>query len=433
MIRSLYRGDCLTILEDYILPESVDLVYLDPPFNSKSIYNLPFKAKDKTHKAVEAFKDTWIWKDEPDEFGWSDSHRLEILRNHPELRALAFLVDFARKQDTPKNSMGSYILSMTWRLQAIQKALKPTGAVYLHCDPTANYFLRMIMDCIFGRKNYRNEIVWCYTGPGSPKMRQFNRKHDTILWYNKGKIWTFNKESIRLPYAQSTINRGQYDSNSPTTGSGLRDTERGKVPEDWWTQFPSGGQISKYERLGYPTQKPLALLERIIKTSTNPDDIILDPFCGCGTTVHAAESLRRQWIGIDISRFSIGLVNERILSNFKGLLSQTDIDISGQPETINDARKLAQQDPFEFEKWVCGKIGANGMAARRGADGGIDGIIELVAIESGKVKDKTAIVQVKGGNVTADSVRALDTVVRRSGSVSGIMVCFEEKMRTVEN
>ena len=329
--------------------------------------------------------------------------------------------------------MGSYILAMTWRLQAIRRVLKNTGSIYLHCDPTANHYLRMIMDCIFGKDNFRNEIVWCYTGPGSPKMRQFNRKHDTIFWYNKGDTWTFNKESLRLPYAQSTVNCGQYDSNSPTTGSGLRDTERGKVPETWWTQFTSGGQISKHERLGYPTQKSLALLERIITASSNKGEVILDPFCGCGTAVHAAQSLERQWIGIDISRFSIGLIKERIMSNFKGVLSQSNIEIRGQPETINDVRQLAQQDPFEFEKWVCGKIGANGMAARRGADGGIDGIIELVAIERGKVKDETAIVQVKGGHVTADSVRALDTVVRRSGAASGIMVCFEDRMRTVEN
>jgi len=322
---------------------------------------------------------------------------------------------------------------MTWRLQAIRRVLKDTGSVYLHCDPTVNYFLRLIMDCVFGRKNYRNEIVWCYTGIGSPKMRQFNRKHDTIFWYNKGKTWTFNKESIRLPYAESTKKRGQYDSNSPNAGSGLRDTERGKVPETWWTKFPNGGQMSKHERLGYPTQKPLALLERIITASSNKGDIVLDPFCGCGTAVHAAESLGRQWIGIDISRFSVGLINERIMSNFKGVLSQTDIEIFGQPETISDARQLASQDPFEFEKWVCGKIGANGMAARRGADGGIDGIIEFKYPQDGKEVKTTAIVQVKGGNVTADSVRALETVVRRSGSAAGIMVCFEDRMRTVDN
>ena len=435
MIRSLYRGDCLTILNDYVEPESVNLVYLDPPFNSKSTYNLPFKKIKGTHntKAVEAFTDTWTWQDTPDESGLSDNDRLEMLRNDPTLRHVAFLVDFAREQDTPKNSMGSYILSMIYRLQAIRRVLKPTGSVYLHCDPTANYFLRLVMDCVFGRSNYRNEIVWCYTGPGSPNMRQFNRKHETIFWYNKGKTWTFNRDAVRVPHKKlNTNNRGAMIDAPLTEEERDKYLDMGKVPETWWSKFSPVGRIAT-ERLGYPTQKPLALLERIIKASSNPDDIVLDPFCGCGTTVHAAESLGRQWIGIDISRFSIGLINERIVKNFPGNLSQSDVKLFGLPETINDAKALAKQDPFEFQKWVCGKIGANGMAQRRGADGGIDGIMEIATIKRGKVKDATAIVQVKGGNVTADSVRALDTVVRRSGSMSGIMVCFENQMRTVGN
>ena len=164
---------------------------------------------------------------------------------------------------------------------------------------------------------------------------------------------------------------------------------------------------------------------------------MLDPFCGCGTAVHAAESLGRQWTGIDISRFSVGLINERILTNFGGVFSPSDvIEIYGQPATIGDARRLAQRYPFEFEKWACGKIGANGMAARvgePGPDGGIDGIIEFWAVRNGKPDKHTAIVQVKGRHVTADSVRALDTVVRRSRSLAGIMVCFANQMRTVDN
>ena len=431
MIRSLYRGDCLSILEDYIEPESVDLVYLDPPFNSKSTYNLPFKGREKTHKAVEAFKDTWTWQDKPDESGLSDNGRLEALRSNPELQDVAFLVDFARKQDTPKNSMGSYILSMTWRLRAIHRVLKPTGTVYLHCDPTANYFLRMVMDCIFRRSNFRNEVVWHYYNVASNAKQFFGRKHETVLFYSKSNRASFNWDDMREDYAP---NSNWVKSSASYGDSRYGPNENGKLMHDVW-RIPTINNKA-HERLGYPTQKPLALLERIIKASSSRGEIVLDPFCGCGTAVHAAESLGRQWIGIDISRFSIGLITERILSNFKGVLSPTDIEISGQPETIKDARTLARQDPFEFEKWVCGKIGANGMASRvgkRGADGGIDGIIELVAVEKGEVKDKTAIVQVKGGTVTADSVRALSEVVRRSGSVLGIMVCFENRMRTVEN
>lgn len=436
-IRSLYRGDCLTILDDYIPPESVDLVYLDPPFNSKSIYNLPFKSREKTHKPVQAFTDTWTWQDMPDETGLSDNDRLAELRNDLRLRDLAFLVDYARKQDTPNNSMGSYILSMTYRLQAIHKALKPTGSVYLHCDPTANYFLRMAMECIFGRQNFKNEIVWHYPSM-SRAQNWFPKKHDIILFYSKGATYTFNTddEYVREKYAKTTISRSKYGGAGFTRSDGESNYLKSntKLCDTVWN-IPH--VKSKNEALGYPTQKPLALLNRIISASSNHNDLILDPFCGCGTAVHAAESLERQWIGIDISRFSVRLINERILSNFGGVFSPSDvIEIYGQPETINEARRLAQSYPFEFEKWACGKIGANGMAARvgqRGADGGIDGIIEFWAVRNGKPEKHTAIVQVKGGNVTADSVRALDTVVRRSGSMAGIMVCFANQMGTVNN
>ena len=249
MIRSLYRGDCLNVLEDYIEPESVDLVYLDPPFNSKSTYNLPFKDKDKTHKAVAAFKDTWTWQDTPDESGLSDNDRLEELHNHLTLRDIASLVDIARKHDTPQNSMGSYILSMTYRLQAIYKVLKPTGSVYLHCDPTANYFLRMIMDCVFGRSNYRNEIVWGYKWGGTSK-KYFARKHQTIFWYSKTQDWIFNIDEVREPYT--------------TTDPRWHNNEKGKVIRDLWDDIPTINTEAK-ERLGYPTQKPLTLLERIIR------------------------------------------------------------------------------------------------------------------------------------------------------------------------
>ena len=182
--RAIYRGDCLYILEN-IPPESIDLVYLDPPFNSKSTYNLPFKRMEKTHKAVKVFEDTWTWQDIPDEYGLSDNERLEILRNNIKLREIAFLVDFARKHDTPKNSMGSYILSMADRLQAIYRGLKPTGSIYLHCDSTANYFLRMIMDCIFGRNRFRREITWSNEDKSGYKSKANNwiRVNDTILYY----------------------------------------------------------------------------------------------------------------------------------------------------------------------------------------------------------------------------------------------------------
>ena len=206
----------------------------------------------------------------------------------------------------------SYLVYMAVRVVELKRVLKPTGSLYLHCDPTASHYLKLLLDAIFDKESFRNEIVWCYTGPGSPKMRQFNRKHDTILWYSKGKTWAFNGDAVRLPYAESTVDRGRYDSNSPTTGTGFRNTERGKIPETWWVGFGSGGQLSKQERVGYPTQKPLALLERIIKASSNAGDFVLDPFCGCATTCIAAEKLDRHWIGIDISPKAAELVQVRM-------------------------------------------------------------------------------------------------------------------------
>ena len=235
------------------------------------------------------------------------------------------------------------------------------------------------------------------------------------FFYAKSNLSSFNRQSKPVVnpkrYKYTDENGRSYDVN----GQGNRYyLDEGQTCDDVWTyihekQFQQINSQAK-ESLGYPTQKPLAILERIIKASSNPGDIVLDPFCGCGTTIHAAESLGRQWIGVDISRFSIGLINERIMSNFKGVLDQTDIDISGQPETVLDARRLAEQDRFEFEKWACGKIGAHGMAARvgePGADGGIDGIIEFWAIQNSKPKKYTAIVQVKSGHVTPDSVRGV--------------------------
>ncbi|MDE2749276.1 MAG: DNA methyltransferase [Chloroflexota bacterium] len=318
----------------------------------------------------------------------------------------------------------------------MRRVLKDTGSIYLHCDPTASHYLKLLMDAIFGRKNFRNEIVWCYTGPGSPGMRQFNRKHDIIFWYNFGKIWKFNRDDIRIPHKRLNLNRSGAMIGDALTEE-LRDAylEKGKIPETWWPNFTPVGRI-RTEKMGYPTQKPLALLERIIRASSNEGDTVLDPFCGCGTTVHAAESLHRKWIGIDISKFSTGLIRDRILHNFK-YLNTDDIDLRGTPDSVAEARKLARQDPFEFEKWVCGYIGAEGMfrePGEKGADGGVDGVLKFFPVREGKkVKPEYAIVQVKGGNVSPDAVKALHETVRRYEATAGVMVCFADQLGTVEN
>jgi len=441
MNRILYADDCLNVLNDpdKLPDESVDLIYLDPPFNSNSSYNLPFKGKDKSLKPVEAFTDTWTWTQKDDE----NFRQLEL---HPQTRPLATVVKFAQDIEQMfgggrrrKSSLAAYLLNMALRLRAMRRVLKETGSIYLHCDATAGHYLKLLMDTIYRKENARNEIVWCYHGPGSPRMRQFNRKHDTIFWYNKGKKWTFNREAVRIPYKDGKPHTGGFthksgDKAGTNMNAEVANSYTGKIPEDWW--YFAIAARSKREYVGYPTQKPLALLERIIKASSNPDDIVLDPFCGCGTTMHAAEKLGRRWVGIDISPFSTGLIRERIVDNFE-LLSKGDITVYGVPHSVADARELASRDKFEFEKWVCGHIGAAGMfhePGTRGADGGVDGLLEIYPIRVGqRAKAEYAVVQVKGGHVSADAVRALYATVKRFELRAGILVCFGEQMGTVNN
>lgn len=429
-IRKLYRGDCLEILAEYIKPGSVDLIYLDPPFNSKSIYNLPFKKKDKNLRPVEVFKDIWTWTVD-------DDIRMDEFQRSPEPQCtLATIVEFAQRIEHKEgrrrrnqSSLASYLLNMSERLLAMKPVLKSTGCIYLHCDPTAGHYLKLVMDVIFGKKNFKNELIWAYRTGGVSK-KWFSRKHDTILFYSKSDKYTFNLQKER-----------SYSTSSPPGFKGVKKyrDDHGRwytmaTMRDVWSINAIGRTSS--ERLGYPTQKPLALLERIIKASSKPGDLVLDPFCGCGTTAHAAELLNRSWVGIDISRFSTELIRERVIGNFPARLTHDDVRAFGLPETLSDARKLASEDAFEFEKWVCAAIGANGMyrdLGRKGPDSGIDGVMEIAVIRNRKVVDEYVIIQVKGGKVTPDSVKALSETVRRREAVAGIMVCFKDQMGTVEN
>ena len=493
MNRILYAADCLDVLNDEAeLPsESIDLIYLDPPFNSNSNYNLPFKGRDKSLKPVEAFKDTWEWTAD-------DGGRLEEMESDPRTRSLAAIVKFAQQVEgygrRAKPSLAAYLINMSLRLLAMRRVLKETGSIYLHCDPTAGHYLKLAMDAVFGKKNFRNEIVWQRTNRGHKGSqfapRYYRTNTDTLFFYSKTNDYKFYIDRVLLPYEDGyeektykyTDSKGKYSRSSPFNRKNASprpnlcyeykgfsapwpsgwtislDTLKrmedegdieyvdgniyrkvrprgGKRSSNLWLFNEIGGTLGN-ERLGYPTQKPLALLERIIKASSNPDDIILDPFCGCGTTVHAAETLGRRWIGIDISPFSTGLIRERMVDNFPQI-DKPDITIRGIPHTIEDARALARRDKFEFEKWVCGFIGAEGMfrqPGERGADGGVDGLLKFYRFRPKKVaKAEYAVVQVKGGKVTPDSVRALRETVDRLGATAGVMVCFERYMRTVEN
>ena len=289
---------------------SVDLIYLDPPFNSKTNYAAPIGSK----AAGAEFRDTWYLDDIDKE--WIQS----IATKHPKL----YRVLLATMTDSDK----AYLAYMSPRIIEMKRILKETGSIYLHCDPTMSHYLKLVMDAIFGRENFRNEIIWCYKGPSAAK-NDFPRKHDTIFRYVLSDTWVFNDESIRVPYDESTVTRGNYHSSS-SIDVGNRDTNRGKIPEDYWIGFGTGGQMSRKERTGYPTQKPLALLDRIIDASSKEGDIVFDPFCGCATTLVAAEfrPRRRRWVGIDISSKAVDLVIERIEGKqgmYKDIIPRKDL------------------------------------------------------------------------------------------------------------
>ncbi len=299
---SLYYGDCLEILKKWKKP-CIDLCYLDPPFNSQTNYNILFGQEEKNGvKPIQlaVFEDTWHW-------GEKAQKRLDVLKKahgYPESKAIISLHSLLGDC-----GMMAYLSYMVLRLAEIRRVLKPNGSVYLHCDPTVSHYLKIIMDAVFGANNFRNEIVWSYqrwTGG----TKHFQRMHDTILFYAKSnKDCVFN--ALTEPYSQKSQHKGRRHSKFTKAGKieqkYTSDTTRQKSMRDVWDISYLNSQAK--ERLGYRTQKPLALLERIIQASSNKGDIVLDPFCGCGTTVDAANRLDRRWIGIDISPYDHGTGN----------------------------------------------------------------------------------------------------------------------------
>jgi len=291
---TFYTNDNLYVLSG-LNGESVDLIYLDPPFNSKRMYSAPANSK----AAGTRFKDKWAWQD-------VDENYLDAIADHFPVLA-RYIADMGVVHSKP---MMAYLTYMAQRVVEMHRVLKETGSLYLHCDPTASHYLKILLDFIFGKNGFRNEIIWCYTGPGSPKMRQFNRKHDTIFWYSKGNQWTFNKDCVKLPYKNGSPHSGGFVEKN---GARLIPDQytTGKVPETWWNDITVVVR-SKHENTGYPTQKPLALLKRIILASSNEGDIVLDPFCGCATTCVAAQQLGRKWIGIDIEKQAVSVLEQRL-------------------------------------------------------------------------------------------------------------------------
>jgi len=473
MTNKLYFGDNLYVLREHIADGCVDLVYLDPPFNSNANYNILFKSPDggDSDAQIEAFEDTWHWNENAEK-AFDDVMRSGNTAAFELLRAMrAFLGD---------NDMMAYLAMMAVRLIELHRVLKPTGSLYLHCDPTASHYLKLLLDGVFGAKQYINEIIWLRANAHNFKTRYWPRQHDTVLFYAKGS--TVKLDPQYEPYSDAQLKRYKQDENGRFyTGQDMtvslvrrhRQFEwRGVTPpphrswgasEEQLEQWLAEGRIllrkdgkprmdglKKYldempgkqvgtvwsdidritntagERLGYPTQKPLALLERIIAASSNEGDVVLDPFCGCGTAVHAAQKLGREWIGIDVTHLAIGLIEKRMKQAFPGLA----FDVVGRPQDLNSALDLAARDKHQFELWALSVVEAQPWkGGRKGADGGIDGIIYFKP--DGK-KTERAIVEVKGGGIGVKDIGRLAQVIERERAPFGVFLTAQPPTRAME-
>ena len=417
MPNTLYYGDNLPVLRNFLADESVDLIYLDPPFNSNASYNVLFKEQSGERSAAQitAFEDTWRW-------GWeSETAYGEVVRAGPQ--PLSRMVQ-AMFEFLGRNDMMAYLVMMAQRMIELRRVLKPTGSIYLHCDPTASHYLKLLMDATFGAKNILNEIIWYYRGAGIPKGSRA-RRHDVILWYAKEtERHYFNPDPIRQPYAEATVERfDHYIGNV----RGDRDYGRqqlnpmGKHPDDVLTHIQPIAPSAK-ERLGYPTQKPEPLLENLISSGSKEGDVVLDPFCGCGTAVAAAERLNRRWIGIDITHLAVTLIRHRLRDAFGDNLQP--YDVMGEPQDVASAAALAREDRYQFEWWALGLVDARpAQDKRKGADSGIDGYINFF---DDSRKAKRVIVQVKSGNVGVSQIRDLKGVLERENAPIGVFITLKD-------
>ena len=476
----LYFGDNLQVLRESINSESVDLVYLDPPFNSNADYNVIFggrKSGDAPPQAqITAFEDTWHWSDE-------SARTLQAL--YDVNGDLAELLDLLVRR-LGHNDLSAYLVMMAIRLVELHRVLKPTGSLYLHCDPTASHYLKIILDAIFGIQNYRNEITWKRTSAHSSAKR-YGCVHDIILFYSKSSKFLWNQQHTEFTeeyvntFFDSVDEQGKRYKRMDLTGAGVSAGESGKT---WrgidvtakgrhWAYLPSTldefvaqgrihfpkkkdgmPRLKQYpedlagiplqdiwgdlrplhnlssERLGYPTQKPLSLLERILKASSNEDDIVLDPFCGCGTALHAAQKLNRNWIGIDITHLAISLIEIRLISAFP----QIEFEVFGTPKDFASAQDLARRDKYQFQWWACSLVKVPPyQGKKKGADGGIDGLRYISDLDENKrdIKRKI-IVSVKGGdNVSVSMVRDLIGTMSTNKADLGFFVTLAEPTKAM--
>lgn len=467
----LYFGDNLTVLREHVEDESVDLVYLDPPFNSAATYNVLFKETSGKESAAQitAFEDTWHWGIE------AEAAYHDVVTQGGKLADLLQ----ALRAFLGQNDMMAYLTMMAPRLKELHRVLRPTGSIYLHCDPTASHYLKMLLDGIFGPAGYRNEIVWQRTSAHSDARQgaqHFGRIQDVLLFYGRSAELRWNPQYLphdvdyirsHYPYIEEGSGRryGLWDITGPGGAAkgnpyyeifGIKKHWRysetnmrqkiadgrviqpkaGSIPREKryldespgvpvgsiWLDIPPVNSQAK-ERLGFPTQKPEALLERILIASSNDGDLVLDPFCGCGTTISVAERLHRRWIGIDVTHLAVTLIRHRLHTAFeKDLASYI---VVGDPKDLDGARALAEENRHQFEWWALGLIDARPAQDRKkGADTGIDGHMFFADDKSGQYKK--IVVQVKSGHVTANQIRDLTGVIEREKAAIGVFVTLEE-------
>ena len=411
----LYYGDNLDVLRRHINDASVDLVYLDPPFKSNQDYNVLFAEHDGTQAAaqIKAFEDTWQWDEsaarayeEVGEAGGKVSQAMQAFRR------------FLGESD-----MLAYLAMMAPRLVELRRVLKSTGSIYLHCDPTASHYLKMLMDAIFEPCNFRADIRWKRTSAHGNVLMNYALISDQLLFYTKGKQWTWNQ--IYQPYDAEYLD-SHYAQRDPVPRLKLYLNEQPGTPvSDIWADIPPINSQAQ-ERLGYPTQKPEALMHRVITASSKEGDLVLDPFCGCGTTIAAAQKLNRSWIGIDITSLAISLIRHRLADTFGGAATY---EVVGEPVSLPDAIKLAKDDPYQFQWWALGLVGARPVEEKKGADKGIDGRIYFH--EGDNRETKQMVFSVKAGRLHATYVRDLRGVIDREKAAIGVLLALDEPTKAM--
>ena len=417
-MNKLYFGDNLEILRE-MDDQRVDLICTDPPFNSGRNYNAFFKDSLAQNKA---FTDIWTWDTAAEEARADIEQRARTNDTYKALDNCLKGYDMVLQNAVSgnKGAMRAYLTFMGPRLAEMHRILKNTGSIYLHCDPTASHYLKGVMDAIFDVKNYRNEIVWHYHTGGASK-HWFAKKHDTLLLYSRSDKYHFFSERIRVPRTPKSLKRA-----ANPKGARISASDKDKLAPDVWTDVPAINPMAK-ERLGYPTQKPRALYERMIQASSNPDDLVLDPFCGCGTTIDAAHTLNRSWIGIDVTILALDPMRER-LRDRHGLEPSRDYQIDGYPTNMQEVRKLVNNENkrHDFSNWAVTRLGLTPTPDV--GDGGKDGVGRVTLWNPQQMEETPAriLAEVKSGNFTIGNVREFCHTMTHLDAIAGIFTTIED-------